>query len=169
MIAIWPLLCIGMEVAAYLVGKALSVECIGNTAIPLERVFGERIGKMFQEMHEAKGVTFHMGSGVTEITGDQGKVTGVKLSSGETVEADVVVAGVGELLDFGVCPLVSTNFGFYLVAHVVVCCLEESVSVLIVLLYRSSTSHRVPEGLWSPSHSSRGGHSRRGEQFILAN
>ncbi len=91
-----PLLCVGMEVAAYLVGKAASVECIGNTPVPLERVFGEKIGKMLQSMHEEKGVVFHLGSEVKEIVGNQGKVTGVTLSSGETVEADVVVAGVGE-------------------------------------------------------------------------
>ncbi len=82
--------------AAYLVGKAASVECVGNTAVPFERVLGPRVGKMLQNMHEEKGVVFHLGSGVKEFVGDEGKVTGVTLSSEVTLEADVVVAGVGE-------------------------------------------------------------------------
>ncbi|XP_064382581.1 apoptosis-inducing factor 3-like [Halichondria panicea] len=86
---------IGMEVAAYLSNKAASVACIDLTAVPFERVLGERVGKMLQTMHEEKGVKFYLGSGVKEIVGDEGKVTGVMLPSGETLEADVVVAGVG--------------------------------------------------------------------------
>ncbi len=87
-----------MEVAAYLSNKAASVACIGLTAVPFERVLGERVGKMLQAMHEEKGVEFHLGSGVKEIVGDEGKVTGVMLPSGEMLEADVVVAGVGKLI-----------------------------------------------------------------------
>ncbi len=87
---------VGMEVAAYLSNKAASVACIDLTAVPFERVLGERVGKMLQTMHEEKGVKFYLGSGVKEIVGDEGKVTGVMLPSGETLEADVVVAGVGK-------------------------------------------------------------------------
>lgn len=82
--------------AAYLSNKAASVACIDLTAVPFERVLGERVGKMLQTMHEEKGVKFYLGSGVKEIVGDEGKVTGVMLPSGETLEADVVVAGVGK-------------------------------------------------------------------------
>ena len=38
----------GMEVAAYLCGKAAGVSCIDITAVPFERVLGARIGKMLQ-------------------------------------------------------------------------------------------------------------------------
>ena len=85
-----------MEVAAYLSGKAASVACIDIAAVPFERVLGDRVGKMLQGMHEEKGITFYLKAGVKEIVGAEGKVTGVTLPSGETLEADVVVAGVGE-------------------------------------------------------------------------
>ena len=42
------LFCVGMEVAAYLCGKAASVSCIDIAAVPFERVLGTRIGKMLQ-------------------------------------------------------------------------------------------------------------------------
>ena len=41
-------LCAGMEVAAYLCGKAASISCIDIATVPFERVLGERIGKMLQ-------------------------------------------------------------------------------------------------------------------------
>ena len=48
------------------------------------------------QMHEENGVKFYLSSGVKEIVGEEGKVTGVTLPSGETLDADIVVAGVGE-------------------------------------------------------------------------
>lgn len=104
-----------MEVAAYLSDKAASVSCIDITAVPFERVLGEHVGKMLQEvssprkrrpasddlsflfqMHEENGVKFYLGSGVKEIVEHEGRVAGVTLPSGETLEAEMVVAGVGE-------------------------------------------------------------------------
>lgn len=38
---------------------------------------------------------FYLNAGVKEIVGESGKVVGVTLPSGETLEAEVVVAGVG--------------------------------------------------------------------------
>lgn len=48
-------------------------------------------------MHEENGVKFYLGGGVKEIISENGRVTGVTVPSGETLEADLVVAGVGEL------------------------------------------------------------------------
>lgn len=86
---------IGMEVAAYLCGKAAGIACIDITTVPFERVLGARIGKMLQEMLEEKGVEFHLNAGVKEIVQEEGKVTGVMLPSGETLPCEVVIAGVG--------------------------------------------------------------------------
>ena len=105
--------------AAYLTEKASSISCIDITAVPFDRVLGARVGKMLQsvseackasfacqgyptdtdlctlQMHEEKGVKFYLSAGVKEIVGENGKVTGVTIPSGETLEADMVVAGVG--------------------------------------------------------------------------
>ena len=50
-----------MEVAAYLCGKAASISCIDITAVPFERVLGQRVGKMLQGVSELNGVVlwFH--------------------------------------------------------------------------------------------------------------
>ena len=47
-------------------------------------------------MHEEKGVKFYLSAGVKEIVGKDGKVVGVTIPSGETLDADMVVAGVGK-------------------------------------------------------------------------
>ena len=66
------------------------------------------MGAVFADLHRAHGVDLRLGNGVREIVGDGGRVSGVALSSGETVPADVVVAGIGvipsvELAERGRC------------------------------------------------------------------
>ena len=50
---------------------------------------------MFQHEHEAHGVQFHLGDGVTALVGENGNVSSVELKSGKTLAADFVVVGVG--------------------------------------------------------------------------
>ena len=56
-------------------------------------------GDVLFQMHEEKGVKFYLEAGVKEIVGEGGKAVGVTLPSGETLEADMVVAGVGVVPD----------------------------------------------------------------------
>lgn len=87
---------IGMEVAASLgSGHGAAVTVVGLEAVPFVHVVGERIGRIFQQTHEANGVQFRLNSGITRFTGDSGRVTGVELAGGETLPADFVVLGVG--------------------------------------------------------------------------
>nr|CAH0112337.1 unnamed protein product [Daphnia galeata] len=89
---------IGMEVAAYLVDKAASVTVIGRSSTPFAHVFGPLIGRRLQHLHEEKGVKFIMDSEVSELLGDEeGKLTEVILTSGRTLKADILVAGLGVL------------------------------------------------------------------------
>jgi apoptosis-inducing factor 3 len=87
---------IGMEVAASLQGgRGVSVTVVGPEATPFERILGADIGKMFQQEHEANGVTFRLSSEVRRFVGHDGHMIGVELKSGDVLEADLVVVGIG--------------------------------------------------------------------------
>jgi len=86
---------IGMEVASYLASKANKVSVCEFFKVPFERVLGKEVGQFLQNMHENKGVEFHMGTSMEEIIGDDKKVKQIKLKGGQTIDCDVLVAGVG--------------------------------------------------------------------------
>jgi NADPH-dependent 2,4-dienoyl-CoA reductase/sulfur reductase-like enzyme/nitrite reductase/ring-hydroxylating ferredoxin subunit len=81
---------IGLEVAASLRARGLEVSVVSHDALPLARVLGPELGWMLQRLHEDHGVRFHLGDGVAAV-GD-GNVT---LKSGPTIDADLVVVGIG--------------------------------------------------------------------------
>jgi len=81
---------IGLETAAALRERGLEVHVIGPQARPLERVLGPELGDMVKAIHEEHGVKFHFGTSAASI--DE---RGVTLKSGERIDADLVVAGIG--------------------------------------------------------------------------
>jgi NADPH-dependent 2,4-dienoyl-CoA reductase/sulfur reductase-like enzyme len=89
---------IGMEVGNALAGKKHNVSVVGQEKAPLERVMGEEIGKIFQKNLEKNGVKFYLNVGVDKATpssADSSKVGAVHLEDGTTLEADLVVLGIG--------------------------------------------------------------------------
>jgi NADPH-dependent 2,4-dienoyl-CoA reductase/sulfur reductase-like enzyme len=66
------------------------VHVVGLEHVPLERVMGREIGAFLRNLHESRGVTFHLGQSVTHVDGKQ-----VTLTGGATLQADFVVLGVG--------------------------------------------------------------------------
>ncbi len=81
---------IGLEVAASLRARNIAVDVVAPESQPLERVLGPELGGFVRGLHEARGVTFHLGETVARVDGR----TAV-LSGGTTVEADFLVLGVG--------------------------------------------------------------------------
>ncbi|MDB9524738.1 FAD-dependent oxidoreductase [Oscillatoria sp. CS-180] len=84
---------IGMEVAASLKQQGLEVTVI-TSRTPFENVLGKEVGRLFQKVHEDKGVQFKLGTKAKAFVGDT-QVESVVLDSGETLPADLVVVGIG--------------------------------------------------------------------------
>jgi NADPH-dependent 2,4-dienoyl-CoA reductase/sulfur reductase-like enzyme/nitrite reductase/ring-hydroxylating ferredoxin subunit len=85
---------IGMEAAASLRERGLDVTVVAPSSEPFESTLGPEVGALFRRMHEARGVRFKLGSIVYHFEGN-GRVEAVTLDSGERIEADMVVVGVG--------------------------------------------------------------------------
>jgi NADPH-dependent 2,4-dienoyl-CoA reductase/sulfur reductase-like enzyme/nitrite reductase/ring-hydroxylating ferredoxin subunit len=81
---------IGLEVAASLRIRGVHVDVVARDAVPLGRILGPEIGARVRAIHEAKGVTFHLGETAARIDD-----RAVVLSGGRTLQADFVVAGIG--------------------------------------------------------------------------
>ena len=89
---------IGMEAANALAGQKHSVQCIGMEKEPMERVMGQEVGAIFRKILEKNGVKFHMEASVekgTPSSTDSKKIGAVQLKDGTSLEADLVVEGVG--------------------------------------------------------------------------
>ena len=85
---------IGMEAAFSLRTRGLEVTVVAPEKIPFERTLGAEIGALFQKIHESNGVQFRLGAKVGRIVGSH-QVEAVEIETGEKIEADLVVAGVG--------------------------------------------------------------------------
>jgi len=87
---------IGAEVAATARERGLEVTLLEALEVPLQRVLGDQMGAVCAEIHRDHGVDLRLSAGVDGFVDDgAGRVAGVVLSDGSTVDADVVVVGVG--------------------------------------------------------------------------
>lgn len=85
---------IGMEAASSLATRGCEVTVVAPDDVPFQKILGGEIGKLFQDLHEGKGVKFKLGASVAGFTGTD-KVTAVTLENGERLDADLVLVGVG--------------------------------------------------------------------------
>jgi 3-phenylpropionate/trans-cinnamate dioxygenase ferredoxin reductase subunit len=86
---------IGLETAAAARVAGLSVTVLEQAEAPLARILGSRMSSVFSGLHRDNGVDLRCGVGISELTGTSGHVTGVRLSDGTLIEADLVLVGVG--------------------------------------------------------------------------
>ncbi|WP_435949500.1 FAD-dependent oxidoreductase [Psychrobacter sp. DM8] len=87
---------IGMEAASALaqVGETKSITVVARGARVMANIVSETVSNALVKLHEEKGIKFAFGAGVDQINGD-GKVSGVTLSDGSSIDADVVILGTG--------------------------------------------------------------------------
>lgn len=91
---------IGAEVAASACSAARTVTIVETGQRMAGRVLAPAPAQHLLDLHRARGVRVELDTAVDAVTGD-GCVTGVGLSTGEMIEADLLVVGVGAVPDLG--------------------------------------------------------------------
>ena len=86
---------IGLEAAAVLRKLEIEVVLVEMLDRVLARVAGESLSRFYEKEHRDHGVNIMLETGVDCILGDGEKVTGVRLSDGSEIEADMVIVGIG--------------------------------------------------------------------------
>ncbi|MGW4480782.1 NAD(P)/FAD-dependent oxidoreductase [Rhodococcus triatomae] len=86
---------IGLEVAAAARGRGTGVTVVESAALPLMGPLGPEMGTVFAELHRAHGVDLRLDASVEEIVTRDGRAVGVRLGTGETLDADAVLVAVG--------------------------------------------------------------------------
>ncbi|MFF2350726.1 NAD(P)/FAD-dependent oxidoreductase [Kitasatospora sp. NPDC058115] len=86
---------IGLETAAAARAAGAEVTVLEVAELPLLRVLGREVAQVFADLHRDHGVDLRFGAQVAELTGTDGRVSGVRLADGTTVPADAVVVGIG--------------------------------------------------------------------------
>ena len=85
---------IGAEVAASARQKGLDVTIVARDELPLQRVLGTELGRIYRDIHRDEGVELVGGAALDQFEGG-GTVERVRLADGRVLESDFVVAGVG--------------------------------------------------------------------------
>ncbi|WP_419703035.1 NAD(P)/FAD-dependent oxidoreductase [Promicromonospora sp. NFX87] len=86
---------LGAEVAATGRGLGLDVTLAGPQSVPMENQFGPWAGGLLGDFHTEQGVRLRLGTGVSALAAEAGRVAGVVLATGEHLPADVVVVAIG--------------------------------------------------------------------------
>jgi len=86
---------IGLETAVAARAAGAEVAVLEMAELPLVKVLGREIAEIYASLHREHGVDLCLGVKVAEITGADGRVTGVRLADDTLIGADVVVVGIG--------------------------------------------------------------------------
>ena len=86
---------IGLETAAAARAAGLDVTLLVSGDMPLQRVLGRVVAPIFAELHRSHGVDLRYRTTAAELTGRLGAVTGVILSDGTKIDADMIIVGIG--------------------------------------------------------------------------
>ncbi len=85
---------IGQEVAATALGLGVQVTVVEALELPLGGLLGEDVGRWLVSMHRDEGVRVLLSARLVGVSGN-GRVERLELESGELLDCDAVVVGVG--------------------------------------------------------------------------
>jgi 3-phenylpropionate/trans-cinnamate dioxygenase ferredoxin reductase subunit len=85
---------IGAEVAASARQRGLDVTVVEPLSVPLGRVLGAEVGRIYRDVHADHGVRMLVGTGVDAFEGETA-VERVRTSDGRELECDFAVIGIG--------------------------------------------------------------------------
>ncbi|SFG96937.1 NAD(P)/FAD-dependent oxidoreductase [Streptomyces mirabilis] len=86
---------LGAEIAATARTLGLDVTMAGPLPSPLALQVGPLVSGLLAELHDERGVCLRLGTDVTGLAGEHGRVAGVILGTGEVLPADTVVVAIG--------------------------------------------------------------------------
>lgn len=86
---------IGLEAAAVLTSLGKHVTLLEALDRVLARVAGPALSRFYEAQHRSHGVDVRLETAVSHIEGRDGQVSGVRLASGDVIEADMVIVGIG--------------------------------------------------------------------------
>mmetsp|Transcript_9687 Transcript_9687/g.16958 ORF Transcript_9687/g.16958 Transcript_9687/m.16958 type:complete len:520 (+) Transcript_9687:3-1562(+) len=106
---------IGMETAAAFSGWGFNITMVMPEDQLMQRLFPKEVAEVFENYFSAKGIKVHKGNSVTGLVpskDDEKVVGGVKLDSGDVIDAEAVIYGVGARVDTSLAEdLVKTGEG----------------------------------------------------------
>jgi len=85
---------IGSEVAASARQLGAEVSVVAPEAVPLERVLGPELGRVYRDLHDEHLVDLYLSTQIEAIVGND-VAHGVRTTDGLVIEGDLVVVGVG--------------------------------------------------------------------------
>jgi len=87
---------IGLETAAAAKNAGANVTVLEAAELPLLAVLGPAMAEVFAQLHRDNGIDLRLGVKISEIVlDDDGNAKAVKLDDDTTLDADLVIAGVG--------------------------------------------------------------------------
>ena len=86
---------IGLEVAASLRKRGLEVSVVEAADRLLARVASPPVASFIGDLHHAHDVSVHTAAGIASIADNKGVFTGVTLTDGRELSADMLVVGIG--------------------------------------------------------------------------
>ncbi len=86
---------IGLEAAASARKLGVAVSLLEMQDRLMARAVGPDVSEHFANVHRSHGVDLRLGQGIAAVIGDAGKAIAVRTTAGDTLPADIVLAGIG--------------------------------------------------------------------------